>query len=116
MQTRSNCQSITQRLRSSFAAVLAALGIVVASSSQAFAIDCNVTLSRVREENNGKLMAYFNSTWHVIANDTHPARADRLSMVMAALLSGRGVLLRYGSSYNCSTTDNTEVPTVVEMK
>lgn len=90
--------------------LVAAALMLLCTASSAFAATCTERLTAVQIELDGKVIASFpNGTWHVIASDTTAARSDRLSIAMAAFLSGKSVRLVYSGS-SCTATDYGTVP------
>lgn len=77
--------------------------------------DCQYSISDIQSEANGSILVRFNATWHVLASATHVGRADRLSLAIAAKLSGKRMVITYPGTYSCSATDYGIVPTKVRL-
>lgn len=97
---------------------LMVLVVLTASSfaaSTAFAAqDCPGTLKYVQIQN-GKALLYFNNSWHKLEDNDHPSYASKVSVAMAAFLSGKSIKVKYGDGYDCNATDYSESATMIRI-
>jgi hypothetical protein len=94
------------------------LGTFAGGTATAFAsVACTMTIDAVQSQDEGTILVQFsNGSWHVVARIGDDFREDRLSLVTAALLSGKQVYFRFTSnSYSCTATNYTEYPTIVRL-
>jgi hypothetical protein len=102
------------RLFTLLSSLVALTSVAVPSIAYAIEVQCRVHITGVQTEYAGAILAEFDDggVWHTIALDTNPGRADRLSVLLAAMLSGTPARISFPSGYSCSVASGTEATAV----
>ncbi len=87
--------------------------------TNAEAVSCyNVQVEHLQVQPDGSNVIYFNNSWHKLtgnSNETDPVVADRMvSIVLAAMLSGKTIHIYYSGS-TCTSSDTNARPTKVRI-